>query len=70
MPVYKERAFSLEVHVVDSSEKYAPLIDPCDFKIMLFTTEAPPKVLKVNTSGDKIMRGTTEVSLARNQFTI
>jgi hypothetical protein len=46
--------------------KLAPLADPCDFKIMLFTTEVPPKAMKINTSGDKIMRGTTELSLARS----
>jgi hypothetical protein len=70
MPVYKERAFSLDANIVDRNLRFAPLADPCDFKIMLFTTEVPPKVMKINTSGDKIMRGTTEISLARNTYKV
>jgi hypothetical protein len=64
--VYKERSFSLDVNIVDQHEKLAPLPEACDFKILLFTTEVPPKVMKVNTCGDKIMRGTTELNLSQN----
>ena len=60
-PAYKERAFSLMVEVVDRSGTRVMMPIPVNFKIMLFTTESPPKLLKVNTSGDKIMRGTIEV---------
>jgi hypothetical protein len=70
MPVYKERAFALTINILDSQGEYAPLTEPCNFKIMLFTTEVPPKVMKVNTSGDKIMRGTSEISLSRNQYNL
>jgi hypothetical protein len=66
MPVYKERAFELEASIVDQSRRPVPLIEPCEFKILLFTTEVPPKVMKINTNGDKIMRGTTEISVTVN----
>lgn len=56
-PVYKERAFSLSIQIFDKNDIEVTL--PClmRFKVMLFTYECPPKMLKVNTSGDKIMRG-------------
>jgi hypothetical protein len=60
-PAYKERAFSLMIEVVDRNGLRVTMPIPVNFKIMLFTTESPPKLLKVNTSGDKIMRGTIEV---------
>lgn len=60
-PAYKERAFSLMLEIVDKNEVKVNMPIPVNFKIMLFTTESPPKLLKVNTSGDKIMRGTVEV---------
>ena len=60
-PAYKERAFSLMVEVVDRSGLRVTMPIPVNFKIVLFTTESPPKLLKLNTSGDKIMRGTIEV---------
>ena len=60
-PAYKERAFSLMFEIVDRNETKVALPIPVNFKLMIFTTENPPKVLKVNTSGDKIIRGTVEV---------
>ena len=60
-PAYKERAFSLMMEIVDRNGEKATMPVPINFKIMLFTTESPPKLMKVNTSGDKIMRGTVEV---------
>jgi len=68
MPLYKERAFTLNANIKNTSNQFVPLQEPCDFNIMLFTTEVPPKIMKISTSGDKIMRGTTEISLSRNQF--
>jgi hypothetical protein len=59
-PAYKERAFSLSARVVDMQGNPTALQQPTFFKIFLFTTESPPKMLKINTSGDKIMRGTIE----------
>jgi hypothetical protein len=63
MPVYKERAFQLNASLLDLAESasLSPLDQPCRFKLALFTTEVPPKALKVNTSGGKIMRGVTSV---------
>ena len=60
-PAYKERAFSLMIEIVNQNNEKISMPIPVNFKIMLFTTESPPKLLKVNTSGDKIMRGTVEV---------
>ena len=59
-PAYKERAFSLMLEVIDQNGIRANMPIPVNFKIMLYTTESPPKLMKVNTSGDKIMRGTVE----------
>ena len=56
-PIFKERAFPIELHVEDFIGTIEHLTAPCKFKIILFTTEDPPKLLKINTSGDKIMRG-------------
>ncbi|OMJ81232.1 hypothetical protein SteCoe_18349 [Stentor coeruleus] len=60
-PAYKERAFSLMIEIVDRNNNKVNMPIPVNLKIMLFTTESPPKLMKVNTSGDKIMRGTVEV---------
>jgi hypothetical protein len=60
-PAYKERAFSLMLEIVNQNGEKANFPIPVSFKILLFTTESPPKLLKVNTAGDKIMRGSVEV---------
>lgn len=60
-PAYKERAFSLMLEIVNQNNEKVTMPVPINFKIMLFTTESPPKLMKVNTSGDKIMRGTIDV---------
>ncbi|CAG9321658.1 unnamed protein product [Blepharisma stoltei] len=60
-PAYKERAFQVVAQIVDAEGNKVTLPNMVSFNIMLFTTESPTKSLKVNTSGDKIMRGTTEV---------
>ncbi|CAG9330466.1 unnamed protein product [Blepharisma stoltei] len=59
-PVYKERAFCLVSKLVDLEGNEISLPKPVRFKIMLFTTERPAKLLINNTSGDKVMRGTIE----------
>ncbi|OMJ83955.1 hypothetical protein SteCoe_13286 [Stentor coeruleus] len=59
-PAYKERAFSLLLQIVDADGNKAVLPESMNFKVMLFTTESPPKLMKINTSGDKIMKGTIE----------
>jgi hypothetical protein len=60
-PAYKERAFSVHVNIVDMNGNRTQLADSVTFKIMLYTADNPPKLLNLNTSGDKIMRGTLEV---------
>ncbi|OMJ81738.1 hypothetical protein SteCoe_17729 [Stentor coeruleus] len=59
-PAYKERAFSLLLQIVDTQGNKVILPESLNFKVMLFTTESPPKLMKINTSGDKIMKGTIE----------
>jgi hypothetical protein len=49
------------MEIVDGKGERVNMTAAINFKIMLFTTESPPKLMKVNTSGDKIMRGTVEV---------
>lgn len=60
-PAYKERAFSLSAMIVDKDGAQVTMPKQTIFKVLLFTTESPPKLLKLNTSGDKIMRGNIEV---------
>jgi hypothetical protein len=59
-PAFKERAFSMLLQIVNENGEKVTLPNSLGFQIMIFTTESPPKMLKVNTSGDKIMRGTVE----------
>ena len=59
-PAYKERSFSLLLQIVDKNGEKVILPESINFKIMLFTTESPPKVMKINTSGDKVLKGTVE----------
>ena len=59
-PAYKERAFSLLLQIVDSEGNKAMLPEATGFKVMLFTTENPPKLMKINTNGDNILKGTIE----------
>lgn len=58
MPVYKERAFQIDVKLVDMSGNTAKLTESCVFKIELYTAETQPNQIKLNTRGDKVMRGT------------
>ena len=59
-PAYKERSFSLMLQIVNKMGEKVCLPESLNFKVMLFTTENPPKVMKINTSGDKILKGITE----------
>lgn len=61
MPAYKERSFSVLVNILDLNGNKVRLPNSVTFKIMLYTADSPPKNLSINTSGDKIMRGTLEV---------
>lgn len=60
-PIYKERCFSVSLKIVDSSNNPVTLDKPMVFKILLYATENPPKLLTANTFGDRIMRGTLEI---------
>jgi hypothetical protein len=60
-PAYKERAFSVMMQVVDSQGVQVTCEKTLNFKAELYNTENPPKLMKVCTSGDPIMRGTLEV---------
>ncbi|OMJ66680.1 hypothetical protein SteCoe_36401 [Stentor coeruleus] len=60
-PIYKERCFSVSLKIVDSSNNPVTLDKPMVFKILLYATENPPKLLTTNTFGDRIMRGTLEI---------
>lgn len=59
-PAYKERAFEIIAVITDLEGNQAVIPKPTTFKVLLFTTESPPKLLRLNTSGDKIMRGIIE----------
>ena len=59
-PAYKERSFSLNLQIVNKIGEKVFLSESFNFKVMLFTTENPPKLMKINTSGDKILKGITE----------
>lgn len=60
-PVCKNKAFSIELKIVDleGNEKHLP--EPVLFKVMLFTNEEHPNLLTYNSSGERILRGTLEV---------
>lgn len=60
-PAYKERAFSLILSIRDLQGNKTILPSTINFKVLLYTAENPPKLLSINTSGDKIMRGTLEI---------
>lgn len=60
-PAYKERAFQLELSLVDKEGKYVHLEESLIFKALLYSAETSPKLVEMNTIGDKIIRGTVEV---------
>lgn len=60
-PAYKERSFSLLIQIVDINGNKATMIENLDFVLQLYSMENPPKLVKVNTSGDIIIKGNAEV---------
>ncbi|OMJ85815.1 hypothetical protein SteCoe_12811 [Stentor coeruleus] len=58
--IYKEKGFHVQVNVTDSNGSTVILPNSFTFIIALFTMENPPKLLKRNISGKKILRGTSE----------
>lgn len=60
-PAYKERAFSILFQVTDLQGKQVTCEKKLNFKAELYNTENPPKLVKFNTAGESIMRGTMEV---------
>ena len=64
--IFKEKGFRLDVNVVDSTGASVPIPNNLNFMVALFTVENPPKLLKYNISGKKILRGTTEVVADNN----
>lgn len=58
-PVYKERAFSLTAELTDmAGARVTHVSFTC--KLLLFSCEKPAKLLRTNTSGDKVMHGSVE----------
>lgn len=53
-PAYKDRAFGLDLELTTEPP------EGCEFKVLLFTTENPPKLIEKNTGGDKVMKGYTD----------
>jgi hypothetical protein len=58
--IYKEKGFEIIVNVIDSNGCKVIIPNTFPFIVSLFTKENPPKLLKTNISGRKILRGTCE----------
>lgn len=58
--LYKEKGFKIDAVVTDSSGLVVALNSTIIFTIDIYTVENPPKLLKTNISGKKILRGTVE----------
>jgi hypothetical protein len=58
--IYKEKGFSLQAHVEDEMGNRIRIQEGVMFNVALFSMENPPKLLKCNISGKKILRGTDE----------
>ena len=67
-PAYKERAFSLLLQLNNADGNDVELEKSIFCRIMLFSTENPPKMIKLNTFGDNILKGKTEVQGNSNFF--
>jgi len=59
--VYKEKGFCLTLKVQDSESNLVDIKEI--FKVKLFSSENPPKYLKLNISSKKIIRGTVEACM-------
>lgn len=58
--IYKEKGFEIRVFIADKYDRPVQISNSLKFKVLLFSSENPPKLLKLNISGKKIIRGTTE----------
>lgn len=61
-PVYKERAFGLTLEVIDQTGTRTKDLQ-VNCKLLLFSCEKPAKLLRTNTSGDKVMHGSVEATI-------
>lgn len=61
--IHKERGFSIDLCICDQSGLQVFPQTSLNFNIELYTVENPPKLLKVNISGKKILRGTVETAV-------
>ncbi|CAG9323833.1 unnamed protein product [Blepharisma stoltei] len=66
--IYKEKGFELRVFVADKNDIQIQIPNTQKFKVLLFSSENPPKLLKLNISGKKIIRGTTESVMYSDGF--
>ena len=60
-PAYRERAFSIEIEIIDRDGGRVALTNNETFRLKIFTNDKPPVVLENNTNGDKIIRGNVRV---------
>ena len=58
--IYKEKGFHLHLNVTSLNGETVVFPTAVSFIIALFTMENPPKLLKSNISGKKILRGSSE----------
>lgn len=66
--VYKEKGFALSAFISDHEGQQVFPQGTLNFIVELFTVENPPKVLKVNISGKKILRGTVETGIENGEI--
>ncbi|CAG9327729.1 unnamed protein product [Blepharisma stoltei] len=62
--LFKERRFTLEVSLRNVSNEIVFLSSHTRFRVLLFTSDEEPRLLKCNISGKKILRGTTEAEIS------
>ena len=55
-PVYKERAFTFSVKIIDHLGEISSLSKSLILELSLFTSESPPKKVELNTSGQKVLK--------------
>ena len=60
-PVYKDRTFSIQLQIMDANKNIVELQKSIFCKIMLYSTENPPKIMKLNTNGNPILRGNIDL---------
>ncbi|OMJ83418.1 hypothetical protein SteCoe_15689 [Stentor coeruleus] len=60
-PIYKDRLFKLEAKIIDSSGQTVELSNCIFVQILLFTKDSPPKQLVLTTTGEKMIKGNTEI---------